>query len=288
MNIIIEVLLTIVTGGVISALFFKFYSSFDRYKFRNEREYILPSLTGGFISILFTLGIQYGLSQIYEIASVMYSGHTRSIYFSPLIEEIAKGSVTLVAIRLMKSEELLDSLFIALGIGLGFAFFENLLYSSINMGGEQMLRSMVERTVIIAPMHSIQNLLFILLFLFIGRVVDNKFLVFLLAAPFPAFSHSVWNYIALETGANLINLTLMIIISGSIIYAIRVEKNQFIDEYDRELIEEDSLSQESSITKTNETNSVNNENPCIQSLTSDYIYTRFFESLGMQKYLKIR
>jgi RsiW-degrading membrane proteinase PrsW (M82 family) len=223
------VFLTIVTGGAISALFFKFYSSFDRYKFRNEREYILPSLLGGFVSILLTLGIQYGLSQIYEIASIMYSGHTRSIYFSPLIEEIAKGSATLVAIRLMKSEELLDSLFIALSVGLGFAFFENLLYSSINMSGEQMLRSMVERTIIIAPMHSIQNLLFRLLFLFIGRKIHNKFLVFLLAAPFPAFSHSVWNYIALETGANLINLTLMVIISRSIIYAIRVEKNRFID-----------------------------------------------------------
>ncbi len=238
MNTFIEVFLTIVTGGAISALFFKFYSSFDRYKFRNERGYILPSLIGGFVSILLTLGIQYGLSQIYEIASVMYSGHTRSIYFSPLIEEIAKGAATLVAIRLMKSEELLDSLFIALGIGLGFAFFENLLYSSINMGGEQMLRSMIERTIIIAPMHSIQNLLFILLFIFIGRKVNNKFLVFFLAAPFPAFSHSVWNYIALETGANLINLTLMIIISRSIIYAIRVEKNRYIDHRINEITSE--------------------------------------------------
>lgn len=225
----IEVSLTILTGGLISALFFKFYSSFDRYKFRSEKEYILPAIIGGFVSIIFTLGFQHGLSQIHEIASVMYSGHTRSIYFSPLIEEIAKGTATLVAIRLMKSEELLDSLFIALGIGLGFAFFENLLYSSVTSGGNQMLRSMIERTIIIAPMHSIQNLIFILLFLSIGRVVQNRFLVFLLAAPFPAVSHSIWNYIALETGANLINLTVMVIVSRSIIYAIRVEKNRFID-----------------------------------------------------------
>lgn len=254
-------------------MFFKFYSSFDRYKFRKECGYIFPSLLGGFVSILFTLGIQYGLSQIYEIASVMYSGHTRSIYFSPLIEEIAKGSATLIALRLLKSEELLDSLFIALGIGLGFAFFENLLYSSINMGGEQMLRSMVERTIIIAPMHSIQNLLFILLFLFIGRKVNNKFLVFLLAAPFPAFSHSVWNYIALETGANLINLTLMIIISRSIIYAIRVEKNRFIENRMTKMlpttdgIQEEPLQKNETIEEQNKT-----ENFESQKESSEFIY----------------
>lgn len=273
MNTFSEVLITIVTGGAISALFFKFYSSFDRYKFRKECGYIFPSLLGGFVSILFTLGIQYGLSQIYEIASVMYSGHTRSIYFSPLIEEIAKGSATLIALRLLKSEELLDSLFIALGIGLGFAFFENLLYSSINMGGEQMLRSMVERTIIIAPMHSIQNLLFILLFLFIGRKVNNKFLVFLLAAPFPAFSHSVWNYIALETGANLINLTLMIIISRSIIYAIRVEKNRFIENRMTKMlpttdgIQEEPLQKNATIEEQNKT-----ENFESQKESSEFIY----------------
>ncbi|GAB1441474.1 hypothetical protein MASR2M39_03080 [Ignavibacteriales bacterium] len=273
MNTFSEVLITIVTGGAISALFFKFYSSFDRYKFRKECGYIFPSLLGGFVSILFTLGIQYGLSQIYEIASVMYSGHTRSIYFSPLIEEIAKGSATLIALRLLKSEELLDSLFIALGIGLGFAFFENLLYSSINMGGEQMLRSMVERTIIIAPMHSIQNLLFILLFLFIGRKVNNKFLVFLLAAPFPAFSHSVWNYIALETGANLINLTLMIIISRSIIYAIRVEKNRFIENRMTKMlpttdgIQEEPLQKNETIEEQNKT-----ENFESQKESSEFIY----------------
>ncbi|MBK7868758.1 MAG: PrsW family intramembrane metalloprotease [Ignavibacteriales bacterium] len=285
MNIFIEVLLTIVTGGVISALFFKFYSSFDRYKFRNEREYILPSLIGGFVSILLTLGIQYGLSQIYEIASIMYSGHTRSIYFSPLIEEIAKGSATLVAIRLMKSEELLDSLFIALGVGLGFAFFENLLYSSINMGGEQMLRSMIERTIIIAPMHSIQNLLFILLFLFIGRVVSNKFLVFLLAAPFPAISHSVWNYIALETGANLINLTLMIIISRSIIYAIRIEKNNYIDKRLREILDEEEASIEFQVTEQNGSEHKKTVIHSLQSVSSVFLYNRFFELLGSKRIL---
>lgn len=278
-------LLTIVTGGVISALFFKFYSSFDRYKFRNEREYILPSLIGGFVSILLTLGIQYGLSQIYEIASIMYSGHTRSIYFSPLIEEIAKGSATLIAMRLMKSEELLDSLFIALGIGLGFAFFENLLYSSINMGGEQMLRSMVERTIIIAPMHSIQNFLFILLFLFIGRKVNNKFLVFLLAAPFPAFSHSVWNYIALETGANLINLTLMIIISRSIIYAIRVEKNIFIDKRLLEILDEEEASLESQVIEQNGSEHKKTLIHSLQSVSTVFLYNRFFELLGSKRRL---
>lgn len=272
--------LTIVAGGAISALFFKFYSSFDRYKFRNEREYIIPSLLGGFVSILLTLGIQYGLSQIYEIASVMYSGHTRSIYFSPLIEEIAKGSATIVALRLLKSEELLDSLFIALGIGLGFAFFENLLYSSINMGGEQMLRSMVERTIIIAPMHSIQNLLFILLFLFIGRKVNNKFLVFILAAPFPAFSHSVWNYIALETGANLINLTLMIIISRSIIYAIRVEKNRYIDNRLNEFTLESNFVCEETGEQLVPPDSTTKNKICeLQRESSGYIYSAVFHKL---------
>jgi RsiW-degrading membrane proteinase PrsW (M82 family) len=280
LNTIIEVFLTIVTGGAISALFFKFYSSFDRYKFRNEREYILPSLLGGFVSILLTLGIQYGLSQIYEIASIMYSGHTRSIYFSPLIEEIAKGSATLVVIRLMKSEELLDSLFIALGIGLGFAFFENLLYSSINMSGEQMLRSMVERTIIIAPMHSIQNLLFILLFLFIGRKMENKFLVFLLAAPFPAFSHSVWNYIALETGANLINLTLMIIISRSIIYAIRVEKNRFIENRMTKMLPSTDGNQEEPLQKIERIEEENKtENFEFQKESSEFIYEAVYRKL---------
>ena len=280
MNTIIEVFLTIVTGGAISALFFKFYSSFDRYKFRNEREYILPSLLGGFVSILLTLGIQYGLSQIYEIASIMYSGHTRSIYFSPLIEEIAKGSATLVAIRLMKSEELLDSLFIALSVGLGFAFFENLLYSSINMSGEQMLRSMVERTIIIAPMHSIQNLLFILLFLFIGRKIHNKFLVFLLAAPFPAFSHSVWNYIALETGANLINLTLMVIISRSIIYAIRVEKNRFIENRMTKILPATDGNQEEPLQKIERIEEENKtENFEFQKESSKFIYEAVYRKL---------
>jgi len=184
------------------------------------------------------------MSQIYEVADIIYRGHFRSIYVSPLIEEIAKGGVTLIAIRILKSEELLDSLFLAIAIGLGFAFFENILYSSIGSGERSMAGTMLERTLVIAPMHSVQNFLFILLYLFISNKIKNSFLVFLLAAPFPAVSHSIWNYIALETGANIINLTLMIIVSRSIVYAVRVEKEHFIEVRVSELTDNEGESEE--------------------------------------------
>lgn len=225
----IDIFVMILTGGGISALFFKFYSGFERYRYRRETDFLLPALLGGAVAVLFTIGIQYVMSQFYEVASIMYRGYFRSIYVSPLIEEIAKGGVTLIAIKLMKSEEILDSLFLAIAIGLGFAFFENSLYASTAFGDRSIAGIMLERTMVVAPMHSIQNFLFILLYIFISRLIKNKFLVFLLAAPFPAISHSIWNYIALETGANIVNLTLMIIISRTIIYLIRVEKENFIE-----------------------------------------------------------
>lgn len=234
----IDIFAMVLTGGGISALFFKFYSGFERYRYRREIEFLLPALAGGLVAVLFTIGIQYGLSQIYEVADIMYRGHFRSIYISPLIEEIAKGGATLLAIRFLKSEELLDSLFLAIAIGLGFAFFENILYSSIGNGDRSMAGTMLERTLVIAPMHSVQNFLFILLYIFLSNIIKNRFFVFLLAAPFPAVSHSIWNYIALETGANIINLTLMIIVSRSIVYAIRVEKEHFIEARVRETSEE--------------------------------------------------
>lgn len=240
----IDIFAMVLTGGGISALFFKFYSGFERYRYRGEIDFLLPALGGGLVAVLFTIGIQFGMSQIYEVADIMYRGHFRSIYVSPLIEEIAKGGVTLLAIRLLKSEELLDSLFLAIAIGLGFAFFENILYSSIGNGERSMAGTMLERTLVIAPMHSVQNFLFILLYLFISNKIENRFLVFLLAAPFPAVSHSIWNYIALETGANIINLTLMIIVSRSIVYAVRVEKEHFIEVRVSELTDNEGESKE--------------------------------------------
>lgn len=240
----IDIFAMVLTGGGISALFFKFYSGFERYRYRGEIDFLLPALAGGLVAVLFTIGIQFGMSQIYEVADIMYRGHFRSIYVSPLIEEIAKGGVTLLAIRLLKSEELLDSLFLAIAIGLGFAFFENILYSSIGNGERSMAGTMLERTLVIAPMHSVQNFLFILLYLFISNKIENRFLVFLLAAPFPAVSHSIWNYIALETGANIINLTLMIIVSRSIVYAVRVEKEHFIEVRVSELTDNEGESKE--------------------------------------------
>lgn len=240
----IDIFAMVLTGGGISALFFKFYSGFERYRYRGEIDFLLPALGGGLVAVLFTIGIQFGMSQIYEVADIMYRGHFRSIYVSPLIEEIAKGGVTLLAIRLLKSEELLDSLFLAIAIGLGFAFFENILYSSIGNGERSMAGTMLERTLVIAPMHSVQNFLFILLYLFISNKIKNSFLVFLLAAPFPAVSHSIWNYIALETGANIINLTLMIIVSRSIVYAVRVEKEHFIEVRVSELTDNEGESKE--------------------------------------------
>jgi len=240
----IDIFAMVLTGGGISALFFKFYSGFERYRYRGEIDFLLPALAGGLVAVLFTIGIQFGMSQIYEVADIMYRGHFRSIYVSPLIEEIAKGGVTLLAIRLLKSEELLDSLFLAIAIGLGFAFFENILYSSIGNGERSMAGTMLERTLVIAPMHSVQNFLFILLYLFISNKIENRFLVFLLAAPFPAVSHSIWNYIALETGANIINLTLMIIVSRSIVYAVRVEKEHFIEVRVSELTDNEGESEE--------------------------------------------
>lgn len=224
-----DALLMILTGGLISALFFKFYTVFDQYRFRPEASFIAPALYCGLISILFTLGLQWGMSQIYDIASFMHSGHNRSIFVSPFIEEVAKGVSTIIAIRLMKSEELLDSLFLAIAVGLGFAFFENLLFASAVGDSGNSIARMVERSLMIAPMHAIQNFLFILLWLFIGKLVRNKVLVFLLAFPFPGISHAIWNWIALETGANLINLTVMIIVSRSIVYALRVEKTRLIE-----------------------------------------------------------
>lgn len=224
-----DALLMILTGGLISALFFKFYTIFDQYRLRPEVSFIAPALYCGVVSILFTLGLQWGMSQIYDLASFMYSGHNRSVFVSPFIEEVAKGVATIIAIRLLKSEELLDSLFLAIAVGLGFAFFENLLFASAAGPAGSSIGRMIERSLMIAPMHAIQNFLFILLWLFIGRFVKNKIIVFLLAFPFPGISHAIWNWIALETGANLINLTVMIIVSRSIVYAIRVEKVRLIE-----------------------------------------------------------
>ncbi len=218
----------ILTGGVVSALFFKFYTIFDQYSFREGRGFIAPALICGLISILFTISIQWAMSQVYDLASFMYTGHNRSIFVSPFIEEVAKGVTTIIAIRLMKSEELLDSIFLAIAVGLGFAFFENLLFASVNGGNGSAVAKMIERSIVIAPMHAVQNFLFILLWLFLGRIIRNKMIVFLLAFPFPGISHAIWNWIALETGMNLINLTIMIIVSRSIVYAIRIEKVRLI------------------------------------------------------------
>ena len=225
----LDAILMILTGGVISALFFIFYTLFDQYRFRSWKAFIAPALICGFISVLFTIGLQWVMSQFYDLASFMYSGHNRSIFVSPFIEEVAKGVTTIIALHLMKSDELLDSLFLAIAVGLGFAFFENLLFASVLGGDGSAVVRMFERSMVIAPMHAVQNFLFILLWLFIGKVVSNRFIVFLLAFPFPGISHAIWNWIALETGANLINLTIMIIVSRSIVYAIRVEKSRFIE-----------------------------------------------------------
>jgi len=226
---LLDAILIILTGGVISALFFIFYSLFDQYRFREWREFIFPALICGFISVLFTIGLQWVMSQFYDLASFMYTGHNRSIFVSPFIEEVAKGVTTIIAIRLMKSEELLDSLFLAIAVGLGFAFFENLLFATVNGGNGSAVAKMIERSIVIAPMHAVQNFLFVLLWLFVGKIIKNKIIAFLIAFPFPGFSHAIWNWIALETGANLINLTIMIIVSRSIVYAIRVEKSRFIE-----------------------------------------------------------
>jgi hypothetical protein len=96
---------------------------------------------------------------------------------------------------------------------------------------------MFERTLFIAPLHSIQTLFYVLLFLLGSQLFKNKVWAFLIATPLPIISHSLWNYNVIETIGNELNLALMIIISRSVIFAIRVEKKRFIEEEIKNLIE---------------------------------------------------
>jgi len=292
---LIDIGLSVLTGGLISAFFFKFYTIFDRFRFRKEIRFVIPALLGGLAAVLITLGLQWGMSQIEEIASIMYSGHNRSIYISPFVEEVAKGLVTVAAIKLLKSEEILDSLFLAIAVGIGFSFFENLLFASITGVPASAVARMIERSLVITPMHAIQNFLFILIWLLLGRMVKNKFLLFLLALPFPGISHAVWNYIALETGANLVNLTVMILVSRAIVFAIRVEKEDYIinlleAEYEENRLDTKGKKNDGEPATEPAYPTADNKEPTelkeLNRASSEWIYSFIFEKLHLTRFVK--